>query len=139
ALLQARGTTAMYDAVSAALDHVAASPLERKVLLVLSDGGDNGSKVNLNGLLEKVRRSNTVIYVVGVFDEVSGGDKKALRAVAAASGGAIFFPSDPKAARDALEHIARDIRQSYSLGYESTNTRQDGTYRKITVVALDKS
>ena len=78
------------------------------------------------------------VYPVGVFDEASGGDKKALRSVAAASGGAATFPNSPREARAALEHVARDIRQSYRLGYVSTNTRRDGTYRKIAVV-VDKS
>jgi len=137
--LRARGTTAMYDGIAAALDHVAGSPLERHVLIVVSDGGDNGSTMNLERLLDRIRRTNTVIYAVGVFDEVRGGDKKALRSIAAASGGAALFPATPQATRAALEQVARDIRQSYRLGYVSTNARLDGTYRKVAVVAIDKS
>jgi VWFA-related protein len=137
AALQSRGMTAMYDGISAALDHVATSPLERRVLIVVSDGGDTASHLRLAHLLDKVRRSETVIYTVGVFDELRGGDKNALRAVAAASGGALFLPRDSHAVRADLERIARDIRQCYSIGYVSTNARQDGTYRKISVVALD--
>jgi VWFA-related protein len=137
--LQARGTTALYDGLSAALDHVVLSPLDRRVLILVSDGGDNGSRVELREILDKVRASTTVIYTVGVFDDFSGGDKKALRALASASGGVAFFPRDARETREVLERIAREIRLTYSLGYVSTNARLDGTYRKVAVVALDKS
>jgi hypothetical protein len=50
-----------------------------------------------------------------------------------------FFPRDAGEARAALERIAAEIRMSYSVGYVSTNARQDGTYRKVSVVVLDKS
>jgi len=139
AALQARGKTAMYDGLSAALDHLVLSPLDRHVLILVSDGGDNGSQTGLGQLLDKVRHSNAVIYTVGVFDEFSGGDKKAMKSMASVSGGASFFPRDAAAAREALEVIARDIRLSYRIGYVPSNSRQDGTYRKLTVVATDKS
>jgi VWFA-related protein len=84
--LQAKGTTALYDGLSAALDHVVLSPLDRRVLILVSDGGDNGSRLELREILDKVRRSNAVIYTVGVFDDISGGDRKALKAIASASG-----------------------------------------------------
>jgi Ca-activated chloride channel homolog len=136
--LQARGRTALYDGVSAALDHLVLSPLERHVLIVVSDGGDNGSQMELREIVDKVRRSNTVIYPVGVFDEFTGGDKRAFRALASASGGVAFFPRDDREARQVLERIAREIRLTYSLGYVPTNAKPDGTYRKIAVVAFDK-
>ena len=67
--IHARGKTALYDAVAAALDHIRKSPLQRKVLIVLSDGGDNASTRRLQEVLSLVRQSDVVVYTVGLFDE----------------------------------------------------------------------
>src|SRR4029077_9442909 len=106
--LRARGRTALYDGLSAALDHLVLSPLDRHVLILVSDGGDNASQMSLRDILEKVRRARAEIYVVGLFDEFSGGDKKALKELASASGGLAFFPRESREARTTLERIAKE-------------------------------
>jgi Ca-activated chloride channel family protein len=137
--ISARGRTAMYDGLAAALDHVNTSELDQKVLIVVSDGGDNESRLDFNGLLQRALRSNAVIYTVGIFDEAtSGGDQKALQRLADGTGGVAFFPSQLREIGEVLDRIARDIRHRYTIGYVSTNPRRDGTFRKIKVTAVDQ-
>jgi hypothetical protein len=129
--LRARGRTALYDGLSAALDHLVLSPLDRHVLILVSDGGDNASQMALRDILEKVRGARAEIYVVGLFDEFSGGDKKALKALASASGGVAFFPRATREARATLERIAKEIRSSSSRIMRPTPA---GRLRKVRVV-----
>jgi Ca-activated chloride channel family protein len=137
--LSAIGKTAMYDGLAAALDHVNTSALDQKVLIVVSDGGDNQSRLDFNGIQERALRSNAVIYSVGIFDDaVGGGDRKALQRLADSTGGVAFFPTQVREIGDALNRIARDIRHRYTIGYVSTNTRRDGIFRKIKVIAVDQ-
>jgi VWFA-related protein len=134
----ARGRTAMYDGISAALTHVSTSPLDQKVLVVVSDGGDNESRLEFKDVLQQALRSNVMIYTVGIFDEATrGGDRKVLERLAESTGGIAFFPANRHEVGGALDRIARDIRHRYTLGYVSSNKRRDGSFRKIQVVVVD--
>jgi VWFA-related protein len=132
--IQARGRTALYDAVALALDHIAASTLQKKVLIVVSDGGDNASKLTFARLLLRVQRSDVVIYTVGLFDEYNTDrNPGVLRQLAKASGGEAFFPDEIPNVVGVLKAVSHDIRNQYTLGYISTNTTMDGTYRGVRV------
>jgi VWFA-related protein len=137
--IQARGKTAMYDAIAAALEHAAAGPLEDRVLIVVSDGGDNASaRVDFKGVLDRAQRSNTVIYAIGVFDDLEqGADRHALERLTAATGGVALFPARLSEVTTMLERIAHDIRHRYMIGYVPENPRTDPGYRTIRIVALD--
>jgi Ca-activated chloride channel family protein len=137
--IAAQGQTAMYDGIAAALDHLNESSLDQKVLVVVSDGKDNRSHLTFNDVLERALRSNAVIYTVGIFDDLEGGDARALRRLADTTGGFAFFPQKVPEIGTALDRISVDIRHRYTLGYVSTNARRDGTFRKIKVMALDHS
>jgi Ca-activated chloride channel family protein len=136
--ISARGRTAMYDGLAAALEHVNTSPLDQKVLILVSDGGDNESRLDFNGLLQRALRSNAMIYAVGIFDDAtSGGDRKALQRLADGTGGVALFPDKAAQIGEVLDRIARDIRHRYTIGYVSTNSRRDGSFRKVKVTAVD--
>jgi Ca-activated chloride channel homolog len=62
------GRTALYDALVAGIDHLARGSRARKVLVVISDGGDNASAATLDHVLARARESNAAIYTIGVFD-----------------------------------------------------------------------
>jgi VWFA-related protein len=144
--LDPRLETAMYDAIYLSVDHVKTGRLDKKALLVISDGEDNASKWGYNKVLEHVQKAkDVVIYAVGIFDENdsrSGGlfrkspqkkAKEGLTEIAETSGGQAFFPKNIDEVADICKRIARDLRNRYTIGYTSKNTRQDGTWRKITV------
>ena len=131
----AAGKTALYDAVATALDHIRKSPIERKVLLVISDGGDNASRIAQRDLLADISRSAVEIYTIGLFDEDdSDGNPGTLRRIAQASGGQAFQPK-PGEAVGICRQIAADIRTQYVLAYSPANQTFCGEYRAIRVRA----
>ena len=65
---QAKGTTALYDAIIEALEHLRKGTSDKKVLLVISDGGDNASTTRLDQVLKMAEQSNATIYTIGIFD-----------------------------------------------------------------------
>ena len=144
--LDPRLETAMYDAIYLSVDHVKKGKLNKKALLVISDGEDNKSQWGFNKVLQHVQEAQDVtIYAIGIFDEDdsrTGGlfgkspQKKAregLKEIAEASGGQAFFPKSIDDVEEICRRLARDLRNQYTLGYNSSNKKQDGGYRKITV------
>ena len=144
--LDPRLETAMYDAIYLSVDHVKKGKLNKKALLVISDGEDNKSEWGFNKVLQHVQEAQDVtIYAIGIFDEDdsrTGGlfrkspQKKAregLKEIAEASGGQAFFPKSIDDVEEICRRLARDLRNQYTLGYNSSNKKPDGAYRKITV------
>ena len=130
------GMTALYDAVAEALERLQASDLDKKALIVISDGGDNASKLSLPRLLKLAEQSSALIYAIGIFDE---GDPDrnpgVLNRLARVTGGQAFFPAQLNEVVTVCERIAREIRNQYTLAYVSSNTAQPGAFRTIRVVA----
>jgi len=133
------GMTALYDAVSEGLRRVRESDRDRKVLVVVSDGGDNASKASLEQVLKLAGQSSAVIYAIGIFDpDDPERNTKALTRLARATGGEAFFPDKLDEVVELCEGIARDIRNQYTIGYVSTNNKPDDSYRAIRVAARSK-
>ncbi len=134
------GKTALYDAVSMALKRLDFGKRDRNVLLVVSDGADNASRMNLDELLKIAGQSSAMIYAIGVFAAADPDrNPDVLRKLAQATGGEAFFPKELKDLPAVCERIAREIRNQYILGYVSTNSQQAGTYRRIRVKAKAES
>jgi len=133
------GTTALYDAIIEALKRLQESTHDKKVLIVMSDGGDNASKATLDRVLKQTEQSNAMIYTIGIF-EPDDPDKNpaVLRRLAKDSGGEAFFPAQLRETVEICQRIARDIRDQYTIGYSSTNGKRDGVYHKIRLVAREK-
>jgi Ca-activated chloride channel family protein len=134
------GMTALYDAIAVSLEHLQKGKWDKKVLIVVSDGGDNASKQNLAQVMALVNQSNAVIYTLGVYDE-SDEDRnpRVLTHLSHASGGEAFFPQTLMEILPMCEKIAHDIRSQYTLTFEPTNKKEDGTYRSIEVKARENS
>jgi VWFA-related protein len=135
----AGGLTALYDAIAKALEELQAGSREKKVLIVVSDGGDNASARKLSQVMKLAEQSNAVIYTIGVFDE-DDPDRNTgvLKRLAQATGGECFLPHEIGDVASVCERIARDIRHQYTIGYVPTNLTRDGAYRAIRVVAQSK-
>jgi VWFA-related protein len=109
---------------------------EKKVLIVISDGGDNASNHTFVQVLTLIEQSSALVYTVGVFDENDPDKNPAvLRRLAHITGGESFFPRELNDVVSICERIARDIRNQYTVGYVSTNVEQPGVYRSIRLVA----
>jgi len=134
--LDARGRTAFHDALAEALDGIGHGRHERRVLIVLSDGGDNASRLTFDQVLRKVQASDVVIYTIALLDPLShDGNPKALRRLAEATGGLAFHPRRASAVGDVFASIAADIRSRYTLAYVPTDVGTDARFRRIRVTA----
>ena len=133
---KADGMTALYDAMAVALEQIKRGRWDKKVLVVISDGGDNASRHTLSQIMSMVNQSSVSIYTLGIFDE-NDGDRNphVLKELSKASGGEAFFPETLSQVLPICEQIARDIRNQYTITYEPTNKKSDGTYRTIEVKA----
>src|SRR5438046_10404456 len=100
----------------------------------MTDGIDNSSKHTLNEAIEATQHAQVAVYVVGLLS-VSGGQKAedSLVRIAEASGGRAYFPQDVEEARTAMERVARDLREQYTLGYFPTNPSRDGSWSYVLV------
>jgi len=128
------GRTALYDAVTAGLDHLGQAELPKRVLVVISDGGDNASTRTLEETLDMATASNALIYCIGIYDEhARDRNPKVLKQLAEISGGDVYFPRGESELSQACKRIAKDIRSQYTLGYIPGNQKKDGSYRKIRV------
>jgi Ca-activated chloride channel homolog len=130
------GKTALYDAISSALERLKLGTLNKKVLIVISDGGDNASTHTLKEIMTQAVESNAVIYTIGLFDE-SDVDRNpgVLKQLARATGGEFFQPEAIDAVIPICAHIATDIRNQYTIAYTPTNAAADGAFRNIQVRA----
>lgn len=127
------GRTALYDAIVEGIDHLARGSRARKVLVVISDGGDNASAATLDDVLGRARESNAAIYTLGVFGpEDLDRNPGVLKSLARATGGERFLPSSPGDMLQACERIAREIRSGYTIGYVPPD--RDGSYHRVRVV-----
>jgi Ca-activated chloride channel family protein len=141
ALLATRveGTTALYDALSLALDHLKHGTLQRKALVLISDGADNASTTNFDTVQRMAEQSSATIYCVGIYDPYDR-DKNpgVLKKLAKLTGGEAFFPHQPSDLREIWPKIAGSIRGQYTIGYLSDDNTRDGAYRKVKITAVDK-
>jgi VWFA-related protein len=134
--ITAIGETSLYDGLAAALEHLKLGNRDKKVLILISDGGDNASKHTLAQVIDMAKHSAAIIYAIGIFDEQDGDQKPAvLKRFAKETGGEAFFPESPRDITSICEGIARDIRTQYTFTYVPTIASQDGRYRAIEVKA----
>jgi len=126
------GRTALYDGLIAGLTRAAEGARARKVLVLISDGGDNASHATQADVLAKARAANITIYTIGVFDR---NDEDAnpgiLKALAEATGGERFLPHSAGPLISACAHIAREIRSGYTIGYVPPD--RDGAFHRVRV------
>ena len=144
--LSARGGTALFDAIvvacakllSHAEDHVVA-----KILVVLSDGDDNSSRITLDEAIDAAQQAGVAIYTINTnprardaheFDWYSKG-KANLKALAERTGGRALHPECVGDVRKAFATVQQELRCRYALSYRPANFVPDGHYRRIRIVA----
>ena len=133
-----QGTTALYDAVVASAVHLKNNQrVDRKVLLVITDGRDNASQETLQEATRRLQQENgPTLYAIGLLgDELRQSDIGALKSLADSTGGVAFFPKALDEVDDITRTVARDIRSQYTIGYAPNNPRQSSGYRTIHVAA----
>ena len=128
------GDTALYDALGVYLDG-ASDDDGRKVLVLYTDGGDTRSTISFGDLMTLIRASDATVYSVGFLEHSRGRieERAHLTQIAEATGGQAFFPTSMKDIDAAYDKVVAQIRAQYSLAYSSTNTKQDGAWRKVEI------
>jgi Ca-activated chloride channel family protein len=125
----------LYDAVAAALEHLQLSHLQRKALIIISDGGDNASSYKYAEVLQRARRSQATIYSIVLVDNVSSEQRPSvLRKLTRDTGGAALFPDSPQAVIHSSALIAHDLREQYVLGYVPDKRAAKEGFHKIQVL-----
>jgi Ca-activated chloride channel family protein len=132
----ATGRTRLNDAVIAALQHLDLHQGSKKVVILISDGGDNASQHTFAQALRIAQSTNVVIYAIGLFDEDSADQNpKALQSLAKETGGLAYFPRTSADMVRVCRQIAFDIRHQYTIAYSPAEERTNA-YRKIRVNAI---
>jgi VWFA-related protein len=128
-------STLLYDAVEKTALGKLKSLSGRKVLIVISDGLDNGSSVHMDSVIQAVEATNTTVY--GVCFESGFSGCSFLKEMSDPTGGRTFPVKKIRVDR-IFQIIEDEMRSQYAIGYVSTNRAHDGTFRKLQVKVLPK-
>jgi Ca-activated chloride channel family protein len=136
----AAGRTALYDAVSEALEHIRLGSHEKRTLIVVSDGGDNASRISRDELLQRIQGSLVTIYTVAILDpDDVESNIGVLHKIAQVSGGEFFMVPELPQVAPVFHQIAQSIRNRYTIGYvpDPRLDRVTSGTRHIRVVASE--
>jgi Ca-activated chloride channel homolog len=146
----AKGGTLLYDSVYVLAKNVLANETGRKAMVILSDGGDNGSSRSLAEAVEQAQRADVQIYsiVYSMWNSLNASDAgrppgrdpglAALQKLSESTGGRVFTVSRTMSLRDIFAQIAQDLRLQYELGYKPPSDTQPNSYHKLELKAKDK-
>ncbi len=136
----AGGATHLYDAVYLSSRELLKNEVGRKVLILLTDGEDQGSKVKLDAALEAAQKSDVIIYSIDISDRafysrhgMGYGGESVLHKLSDETGGRVIQANSAKDTSSAFQQITNELRTQYLLGYTPSNAKLDGTFRKIEV------
>jgi len=133
-----RGSTALYDAIVASADHLKKdSRLEKKILLVITDGEDNMSQKTLPETVRSLgQKDGPALYAIGLRGVgLQNRGREALQKLSDATGGCAFFPQSLDEVNDIAGTLAHDIRRQYTIAYKPQNQNASASYHPITVEA----
>jgi VWFA-related protein len=134
------GGTHLHDAVYLASNELMKERYGRKVLLLITDGEDQGSKINLQKSIEAAEKADVIVYSIVVSDpqfySLIGGSYHggaSVRRLAGQTGGRTIQVKSIDQIGQAFQQIARELRSQYLLGYSPSDLRHDGSFRRIHV------
>jgi Ca-activated chloride channel family protein len=146
----AKGGTLLYDAVYVVAKDALAKETGRKAMVILTDGGDVGSRRSLAEAIEQAQRADVQVYSIqySMFKGLSGGNTgrapqadpglEALQKLSESTGGHVFTVSRTMSLREIFAQIADDLRLQYELGYKPPPDTQPNSYHKLELKAKDK-
>jgi VWFA-related protein len=133
--------TVLYDAVYVSAHDMLSKEVGRKAMILLTDGEDEGSKLKIKEAIEAAQRADAIVYVLLCADRgqyFSAGmgynGESAMRTLTEPTGGRVINVGNKfDKLKEAFDQISAELRSQYNIGYTSTNTKQDGTYRKLQI------
>ena len=141
----AMGGTALYDAIYLGVQKAHEGSRAKKAVVVISDGEDLDSYYKLDELIAKVQESDVQAFCIGFIDESDEKSlfpflkskkekvKDVLKQISEETGGKAFFPDTLTDIHSIVSEIAKELRNQYSIGYTSSNTAHDGTFRRVKI------
>ena len=142
AAAQAKGRTALFDAIYLAISQLRTARYQRRALLIISDGGDNTSRYTRGEIKSVIAEADVLTYAIGIFDEESIPLLKSieekmgrdwLSELTDASGGRTIAADDRHRIPEIAAMVSRELRNQYLLGYRPANSVHDGKWHRITV------
>jgi VWFA-related protein len=143
---QPRGTI-LYDAVYLAAAEQLKGQVGRKVLVLITDGEDEGSRYKITQAIEAAQKSDAIIYGFWYVDRgfylrqgsiFAGSSDSALRQMSEETGGHVFHIDRRMTLQEAFTELQEEMRSQYAIGYTPTNPDKDGTFRKIDIKTNNK-
>ena len=128
AVAQPSGWTALYDAIVLGINHMKRASLNRRVLLVLSDGADNNSRYSESEIRSLVREANVRIFSISMQSHTPMLDK-----LANESGGRVYQVHDLDNLADAAAALSAEAHAEYVLGFTPPLRERDGKYHSVKV------
>jgi VWFA-related protein len=131
--------TVLYDAVYLSAHDMLAKEVGRKAMILLTDGQDEGSRLKIKDAIEAAQKADAIVYVLLCADRGSyggmfySGDSDMHKLTESTGGRVINVGNKFDKLRDAFDQIAAELRSQYNIGFTSTNTKLDGTFRKIEI------
>jgi len=138
--LRPGGQTAVYDAVNVAieqLNQMKENGPSRHVIILLSDGEDNASHIDLNNAVTLAQQNETTVYVLNL-GYPSQEAQNAMKQLAEMTGGEFHYTREVTSIDSAFSKLVRDLRSQYAIGYKPANMVPDGSFHRITVSARNK-
>lgn len=133
-----RGTL-LYDAVYLASHDQMSQQVDRKAMILLTDGEDQGSQYKIRDAIEAAQKADTIVYVLLCADRGFygfggySGDSDMKKLTAETGGRVIEVGNKPEKLKQAFDQISQELRSQYNIGYVPTNLTKDGGFRKIEI------
>src|SRR5215475_8735891 len=144
---QPRGTV-LYDAIYLAANEKLKGEVGRKVIVVITDGVDQGSRMTRNQAIEAAQKADCVIYSIDYSDPSAyggfglgiggGGGEGELRRMSDETGGHVYKVDRKHPLDSVFKELQDEMRSQYSIGYTPTNEAKDGSYRKLDIKLSNK-
>jgi VWFA-related protein len=132
------GGTDFYDAIYLACHDKLSDEAGRKAIIAITDADDTGSKLTVQDAIEAAQRTDTVAHVLLVYDPMYGNAYDVAKKISDETGGRTIAVRGTKNIDEAFDQISEELRSQYTIGYYPTNTKHDGSYRKVKVEVQQK-
>ena len=141
--------TVLYDAVYLAASEKLRGEVGRKVLVLITDGNDQGSRMTRSQAIEAAQKADAVIYSIDYLDPSAyggpfgfggggGGGESELRRMSDETGGRVFKVDRKHPLDEVFQEVQDEMRSQYAIGYTPTNDVKDGGYRRLEVKLANK-
>ena len=134
--------TLLYDAIYLAATEKLKDQVGRKALILITDGGDQGSTYTIKQAIEQAQKSDAIVFSIFYVDRAAyggmglsfgGGDEGGLKKISEETGGHVYTVNKQHPLNEVFKEIQEELRNQYSIGYTPTNENRNGEFRKIEI------